>query len=1045
MKSIARFLAAAPLVAFLSTVACGQGTYYWVGGSSAAWNVSTSWNTASNGSGSARTTPNVADVLIFDGSVTATVSATAVPTQTIAQLNLTNSAAVTLTGGSGGLTLSVGTSMSVPSGSSLTLANGGTSFKLKYLTGAASPTGTIAGTLTVNTSATWDVTTGTTPSTSISGTVVNAGGAVTGSATTLTFGNGSTFQFAATSGQTLPLATWGTGSTCLVTGITSATGLTNGSQSFYNFTWNCPGQTVTNNWGWADGLAIAGTVTISSTGWSGTVGKVRFTSAGASAKTFTISGDLILNSSTSYLELTGSAGAGLLTVNVLGNINMTAGNLYLVAANTPWAWNLSGNLSLTGGTLGKGSGSGSLNFVKLGTQTVSANGITYTSNSTSSNINFVVNTGSTVQLAQNSSVNAITMSGGAVDINSFALSYVNTSNGATPSLTYNSAGGAQTTTDNEFPSANGPANLVISNSSGVMLHASRSVSGTLTMISGALTLSSSTLSYGASGTLAYNGTSSQTSTDAEFPSSNGPANLALLNSVGVSIHAARTLTGMLTLGGNNTYSNLSNVSGYTGITYAATTAQATSTELGSSITNLTINNSNGVTLGGSTSVTGTLTLTSGTFTVGANTLTLQNPIAGTTANLSAGSTSSITIAGSATNINIPSGVTSLANLTLNNSNGTTLQGALNLSGTLALTSGNVTLGANNLVVASAITGGGASNYVVTNSTGMLQQTIGASSSKPFPIGTSTVYAPVTMANQDVSSSDGYGTLVAADVTGSNAGADRVQLKWTAGRSGSTVYAITFQWPGSAEGTNFTANRSSYGQLYDMTSPTTDLNMSPGTVSGSDPFTLTSVNTLNTNTSYAIGNGAAALPVEMVSFSAKAARLSAELHWSTATETNNFGFDIERKTTTDSWARVGFIAGAGTSTSLHNYSYTDNVGQAGSYEYRIKQIDKDGKFKYSSVTQVEVGAVAKILSLGANYPNPFNPSTSIEFSVPTDGRVMLKIYNMLGQEVATLFDGEATAGRLLKATFDASRLSSGVYFSRLEFGANALVKRMMLVK
>ena len=193
------------------------------------------------------------------------------------------------------------------------------------------------------------------------------------------------------------------------------------------------------------------------------------------------------------------------------------------------------------------------------------------------------------------------------------------------------------------------------------------------------------------------------------------------------------------------------------------------------------------------------------------------------------------------------------------------------------------------------------------------------------------------------------------------------------------------------------------------------------------------------------NSANALPVEMTMLVVKANRLSAELHWSTATETYNFGFDVERKTATADWLKVGFVAGAGTSTSLHNYAYTDNVGQAGWYDYRIKQIDKDGKFKYSSVTQVEVGAVAKILSLGANYPNPFNPSTSIEFSVPTDGRVMLKIYNMLGQEVATLFDGEATAGRLLKATFDASRLSSGVYFSRLEVGGNALVKRMMLVK
>jgi endonuclease I len=193
------------------------------------------------------------------------------------------------------------------------------------------------------------------------------------------------------------------------------------------------------------------------------------------------------------------------------------------------------------------------------------------------------------------------------------------------------------------------------------------------------------------------------------------------------------------------------------------------------------------------------------------------------------------------------------------------------------------------------------------------------------------------------------------------------------------------------------------------------------------------------------NSANALPVELTSFRATANRLSAELNWSTATETNNFGFEIERKTSTADWSKIGFVAGAGTSTSLHNYKYSDNVGRAGLFEYRIKQIDKSGAFKYSSTMQVEVGSAPKVLSLGSNYPNPFNPTTSIEFSVPTDGKAILKVHNMLGQEVATLFDGVATAGRLMKATFDASRFPSGVYFSRLETGGHALVKRMLLLK
>jgi hypothetical protein len=190
---------------------------------------------------------------------------------------------------------------------------------------------------------------------------------------------------------------------------------------------------------------------------------------------------------------------------------------------------------------------------------------------------------------------------------------------------------------------------------------------------------------------------------------------------------------------------------------------------------------------------------------------------------------------------------------------------------------------------------------------------------------------------------------------------------------------------------------------------------------------------------------AALPVEMACFSATANRLAAEVHWSTSTEVDNSGFEIERKCGATGWTKVGFVSGSGTSTSLQTYSYTDEVPRAGLYEYRLKQIDRSGTFKYSDVMQVEVGMAPKVLALGSNYPNPFNPATSIEFSVPRDGRAVLKIYNTLGQEVATLFDGNAVAGTLQKANFDASRLASGVYYSRLEFGGQALVKRMMLVK
>ena len=195
----------------------------------------------------------------------------------------------------------------------------------------------------------------------------------------------------------------------------------------------------------------------------------------------------------------------------------------------------------------------------------------------------------------------------------------------------------------------------------------------------------------------------------------------------------------------------------------------------------------------------------------------------------------------------------------------------------------------------------------------------------------------------------------------------------------------------------------------------------------------------------VGDGAHPLPVEMSSISARATKAGVELRWTTATEVNNFGFDVERRSPGVGWTKIGFLAGTGTSNVLHNYSFADDNAGVGLIEYRIKQIDRDGSFKYSAVVQVEVAGVPRVLSLGSNYPNPFNPTTTLEFTVLQDGKVTLKVYSLLGQEVATLFDGLATAGRFYKIIFNASQLSSGIYFARLESSGRALVRRMVLVK
>lgn len=189
-----------------------------------------------------------------------------------------------------------------------------------------------------------------------------------------------------------------------------------------------------------------------------------------------------------------------------------------------------------------------------------------------------------------------------------------------------------------------------------------------------------------------------------------------------------------------------------------------------------------------------------------------------------------------------------------------------------------------------------------------------------------------------------------------------------------------------------------------------------------------------------------LPVQMASVTVTANRLNATINWVTATEIDNYGFEIERRLiNTLDWTTAGFVAGKGNSNSPTDYTFTDAGLAAGKYAYRIKQVNRDGSSEYFAAGEVEVGAAEKRLTLEKNYPNPFNPSTSIEFTVPTDGGVTLKVYNLIGEEVATLFKGEATAGTIYKSTFNASELPSGLYFARLQHNGSSLVRKMLLTK
>ena len=182
--------------------------------------------------------------------------------------------------------------------------------------------------------------------------------------------------------------------------------------------------------------------------------------------------------------------------------------------------------------------------------------------------------------------------------------------------------------------------------------------------------------------------------------------------------------------------------------------------------------------------------------------------------------------------------------------------------------------------------------------------------------------------------------------------------------------------------------------------------------------------------------------------------SVKVEWSTATETNNYGFYVERRTETDAtWTTVSdLIPGAGTILEEQQYSWTDESVQDDVYRYRLRQVDLDGSNSNSAEIRVVVTGVMVVdeiapreFSVKQNYPNPFNPSTTIKFSVEKDEHAMVKVYNLMGQEMATLFDGQAEPGRYYKITFNASRLSSGIYLYRVITDSRTEIKRMALIK
>ncbi len=201
---------------------------------------------------------------------------------------------------------------------------------------------------------------------------------------------------------------------------------------------------------------------------------------------------------------------------------------------------------------------------------------------------------------------------------------------------------------------------------------------------------------------------------------------------------------------------------------------------------------------------------------------------------------------------------------------------------------------------------------------------------------------------------------------------------------------------------------------------------------------------------------APLPVELTDFVATTIKNEVILDWSTSGEINNERFEIQRvrvdrKTEGSSsliFETIGTLQGIGNSSNIHNYTFLDRNLESGIYLYRLKQYDFNGNFVYHSlVDEIEIGVPGKF-RVSNNYPNPFNPETSIGLDIPEQGSLNAVIYDVSGKEVSVVFNGQVDAGyRLMR--IDGSKLNSGYYFCRFEYNGNSgtevMTRKIMLLK
>jgi hypothetical protein len=378
-----------------------------------------------------------------------------------------------------------------------------------------------------------------------------------------------------------------------------------------------------------------------------------------------------------------------------------------------------------------------------------------------------------------------------------------------------------------------------------------------------------------------------------------------------------------------------------------------------------------------------------------------------------------------------------------------------INSSLILSNQNFQLGDNNLIIGSSaiISGTSSTRYIVTNGTGTLTINGVGTTNKLFPIGISSTYNPVTISN--TGTVDNFSVNVTSTLSPPPLDQNKVVNRlWaiTEGAPGGSNVTLTLQY-----------NTGDYPVTFNNTSGNIVIGRHNGSVWLETPAAwgnpLSNIFTATASgftqfSPFAIGNSGA-LPVELTAFNYSVDGRDVKLTWETTKEINNAGFDVERKNPLNlpeggkaEWSKLGFVQGSGTSNTAKVYNYADKKLNTGKYYYRLKQIDYNGNFEYYDLnSEVIIGKPASF-DVSQNYPNPSNPKSKIDYQIPFNGKVTLKIYDITGREVTTLISGQKEAG-YYTAEFDGTSLASGIYIYRLTAEGNgqsfSKVMKLVLIK